>query len=214
MFYRKARNPISFLTHFIGMLLSYLGFIILIIMGFYKSINNEIFIGCIVYCLSLIVLYGASSKYHYSVETEKIITKLRKWDHSMIFVLIAGSYTPIVITYLSQPYKYYFLGIIWFIAFFGVILKILWINMPRILSTILYVFLGCSILLYPSLLLSVSFISLKYIIVSGIFYIVGAIIYAIKKPQISYYFGFHELFHIFIMLGSFFHYLAVLKIFI
>ena len=86
--------------------------------------------------------------------------------------------------------------------------------MPRILSTILYVFLGCSILLYPSLLLSVSFISLKYIIVSGIFYIVGAIIYAIKKPQISYYFGFHELFHIFIMLGSFFHYLAVLKIFI
>lgn len=214
MFYQKARDPYSYLSHFLGIFFSSIGLIVLVFISKRWNFTLENFLSIFVYGISLIALYSASSIYHFSTKKDKTIEKLRKLDHSMIFVLIAGSYTPIVVGCFTKPYGYYFLFIIWLITLVGIILKIFWVNMPRCLSTILYIFQGSAILFNLSSLSSIPRVSLSLIILSGIFYIIGAFIYMIKKPNYSKNIGFHEIFHIFVLFGSAFHYFAVIYIFI
>ena len=212
-FFKKAMDPVSSETHFIGACMSVLGFFIMILMCIYNEVNIFDSIGVIVFCVSLICLYSASSIYHYFRGKEKIKLILRKLDHSMIYVLIVGTYTPIVISCMSMNKAMCFLLILWSIALIGVILKIVWIEAPRFISTIIYLILGWSIVFdFQSFsILPLSIFSL--IAAGGIAYSIGAIIYIIKKPNISKLFGFHELFHIFVMVGSLFHHIAIFMLF-
>lgn len=207
---KKASDPISFETHFIAVGISMIGLIVLLLNGMRHEVSSYLLSACIVFDLSLIALYSASSIYHYFHKYKKLSVILRKIDHSMIYVLIVGTYTPVVMYCMEAPRSYYFLGVMWGVALIGILLKILWIDAPRFISTCLYLILGWSILFDFSSFRMIPMYSFIFIALGGISYTIGAIIYIIKKPNISIEFGFHELFHVFVMLGSFLHYIAII----
>ncbi|MFV0380160.1 MAG: PAQR family membrane homeostasis protein TrhA [Anaerorhabdus sp.] len=208
---KNAQDKISFHTHFIGIYLSVIYFFLLEIYAILKHSNIQIYIGFLIFTLSSLCLYSSSALYHYIKNDSSHKIKFRKLDHAMIYVLIAGSYTPIVLNYFSENNKIIFLVAIWLTALFGVVLKLFWINSPRIVSTLIYLILGWSILFdIPSLLLIPSNVVIC-LVLSGISYSVGAIIYIIKKPNITLEWGFHEIFHIFILLGTFLHFIACIQ---
>lgn len=209
----NARDPLSSYTHFIGFILSVAGTIIMIL----KIIRNDFHdaqITGLIFCISLAGLYSASSLYHYSNGTPDVIKKLRKLDHSMIYVLIAGSYTPLLYTILPAPKNIVLVAAIWCIALAGIIMKLIWIGAPRQLSAALYILMGWFIAIdFPALgNLPVGAVAL--LAGGGILYTMGGVIYAIKKPNLNEMFGFHEIFHIFVILGSMCHYLMVLLYFV
>ncbi len=210
-FRENAKDPVSSETHIIGAILSLIGTIILIVACIAKNTNFQTIIGCVVFGISAVCLYMASGIYHFynKDNTDKTKKRLRKLDHSMIYVLIAGTYTPFVLTYLERPHAYYFLGIIWGVALLGVIIKLFYINAPRFLSTLFYLIMGwCAVFDFSSFSVMPNNVFF-FVLLGGIIYSIGAIIYAFKKPNFFQSFGFHELFHIFIMAGTFCHFIAV-----
>lgn len=157
----------------------------------------------------MFALYSASSIYHYSTKSKNVILQLKKFDHAMIYVLIVGSYTPFILKYINTTKGYVILGVLWSLALIGILMKVFWITCPRILSTIIYIVLGWAVLFDFSSFSHIEPNCLKLIALGGVFYTIGGVIYAIKKPNLSKNFGFHEIFHIFVLLGSFVHFLAV-----
>ena len=158
---------------------------------------------------SLIALYTASAVYHYSNGSENKLLILRKLDHAMIYVLIAGTYTPILLGILPAPKSWLFTAGIWCIAAFGIVLKLCWFGAPRWLQTVLYLAMGWAIMLDPSVFSRMPPGALSLLALGGLSYTVGGAIYMLKKPNFTKLFGFHELFHVFVLLGSIFHYLLV-----
>lgn len=207
--FQKAMDPISSETHFIGALLSVIGLFMMILIGMRRDTDFLVMVAAIVFGLSLIALYSASSIYHFYQGNQKTKTVLRKLDHSMIYILIVGTYTPIAVSCMSVPHVYYFLGILWAIAFIGIIVKVCWLNAPRAIATAIYLILGWAIVFDFQSFSAISSDCLTIIASGGIAYSIGAFIYIFKKPNISTDFGFHELFHIFVMLGSLLHYIAI-----
>lgn len=210
---KKFREPVSGFTHLFGAIVSLIGLIAMLIK--YITVgysNNLVLISSIIFGLSLIFLYTASSVYHLVIASDGVIKFLRKLDHSMIFVLIAGSYTPICLISLQGYWRWGIFIAIWSLAILGVLLKIFWFNSPRILYTSFYIFMGWILVAALSPLSKVlSTAGFVWLFLGGIFYTIGGVIYAIKVPNISKRFGFHELFHIFVLMGSFSHFLLVYK---
>lgn len=203
----KFREPVSGFTHLLGALLSILGLILLVLYSLPKG-NISYVVTFIVFGISLILLYTASSIYHLLTVSEKAIKVLRRIDHSMIYVLIAGTYTPICIIALKGRMGWTLFASVWFMAILGIVLKLLWFNAPRWLYTMFYVIMGwvAVFVLYP-LAKAMPLGAILWLVGGGIAYTVGAIIYATKWPKITTpHFGFHEIFHIFVLLGSFCHY--------
>lgn len=209
--FKKAIDPVSSETHFIGAILSLAALIIMIIIAVIEKSSCLTITGITVFGLSSIALYSASCIYHYynASEDNKIKLILRKLDHSMIYVLIAGSYTPICLTYLEYPHSLYFLAVIWSIAIVGIIVKLFWMNAPRFVSTVFYLLMGWALIFDLPAFANVPFGCLALIACGGISYTIGAVVYIIEKPNWFKTFGFHELFHIFVMIGSAFHFVAV-----
>lgn len=207
----KAREPISSFSHMIGAVVFAFATILLIAKAlFVGSCSPEILVGVIVFGISLVALYSASAIYHYSNGSKHKILVLRKLDHSMIYVLIAGSYTPILLKFMAQREGLIFVSVMWLCAAIGVVIKLCWFNAPRWLQTVLYIAMGWAVLFDISIFKEMSGIALFLLAAGGISYTIGGIIYIVKKPNVSVKFGFHELFHIFILIGSAFHYLLVL----
>ena len=207
----KAREPISSFSHMIGAVVFAIATILLIAKAlFVGSWSLEILVGVIVFGISLVALYSASAIYHYSNGSKQKILVLRKLDHSMIYVLIAGSYTPILLKFMAQREGLIFVSVVWLCAAVGVVIKLCWFNAPRWLQTVLYIAMGWAVLFDISIFKEMSGIALFLLVAGGISYTIGGIIYIVKKPNVSVKFGFHELFHIFILIGSAFHYLLVL----
>ena len=120
----KARDPFSCYSHFVGAVLSVSGLLILLLrLLFDPDISGQLAGAAVVFCLSLIALYSASSVYHFSLRGEAVLRRLKKLDHSMIYVLIAGSYTPIILKFMPAPRSFLFLGVIWLIALTGIAVK-------------------------------------------------------------------------------------------
>lgn len=207
----KAREPFSSFSHFIGAVIFAVATVLLVGKTLVADAwNIKILIGVAVFGLSLVALYSASAIYHFSNGSAKKILRLRKLDHSMIYVLIAGSYTPILLKYLPQHESFIFVSVIWACAVVGTIIKLCWFSAPRWLQTMLYIAMGWAVLFDVSVFRDMSGIAVFLLAAGGISYTIGGIIYIVKKPNISKEFGFHELFHLFILLGSIFHYLMVL----
>ncbi|SHE35749.1 PAQR family membrane homeostasis protein TrhA [Clostridium fallax] len=208
---KHFREPINTLTHLIGVIASLIGLIFMIT----KVYTGENFFtpkmaGAIIFGLSLIFLYAASSLYHLVKVSDKALTIFRKVDHSMIFILIAGTYTPICLMILSNPIKTIVLSIVWSLTILGILLKVFWFNCPRALYTSFYIIMGWMALfliipIYKTLLLK----GLLWLIAGGVLYTIGGIIYAKKSPNICSKFGFHELFHVFVLLGSCAHFYLI-----
>lgn len=210
-FINKAMDPISCLTHFVGAILSLFALIIMLLIAIYNHESSLTILGISIFGISSIALYSASSLYHYYdvVRNSKIKLTLRKLDHAMIYVLIAGTYTPICLAYLTYPHSIYFLSVIWSIALIGIMIKLFWMKAPRFLSTIFYLLMGWALVFDFSAFSQVPLGCFGLIACGGISYSIGAIIYMTKKPNWFKQFGFHELFHIFVMIGSMFHFIAI-----
>ena len=208
--FRNAREPFSSYSHFIGAVLSGAGlFILLIRLLFDQSVTGPLAAAAVLFCLSLIALYAASSVYHYSGRGEIVLRRLKKLDHSMIYVLIAGSYTPIVLRFMPAPRSYAFLGVIWLIALTGIAIKLLWIDAPRLIGTALYLAVGWAIAFDFGVVLSMPAPAVALLAAGGLAYTLGGIIYITKKPDLGHIIGFHELFHLFVIAGSLCHYVMV-----
>ncbi len=199
----NPRDKWSFRTHFFGALLAAAGTVYLIISHTGRTIPFLIF------GLSMIALYSCSALYHYMPGPEQRIARLRKLDHSMIFVLIAGTYTPILAFIIPAPGSTVIMAAIWAITAAGIIMKMIWMNAPRWLYTLFYVLMGWGIAAELPYIYGISPGCAVWMVIGGILYTIGAVMYAVKKPNILSGFGFHEIFHVFIILGSVGHYIAI-----
>lgn len=207
----KAREPFSCYSHFVGAVLSAVGlFALLVRLLVQPDISGQLAGAAVVFCLSLIALYSASSVYHFSGRGEAVVRRLKKLDHSMIYVLIAGSYTPVILKFMPAPRCFVFLGVIWLIALTGIAVKLLWIDAPRLIGTALYLALGWAIAFDFGVVLSMPSPAIALLAAGGLAYTIGGIIYILKKPNFGAVLGFHELFHLFVIAGSVCHYAMVM----
>lgn len=206
----KAREPFSSYSHFVGAVLSVGGLMVMLLrLLFDNSVTGQMAAAAVVFCLSLIALYSASSVYHYWTRGAAALKRLKKLDHSMIYVLIAGSYTPIILRYMDRPQSYVFIGAIWAIALAGIAIKLLWIDAPRLIGTVLYLLLGWAIAFDFRVVLAMPAPAIALLAAGGVSYTIGGVIYIMKKPNLGEILGFHELFHLFVIAGSVCHYLMV-----
>lgn len=209
---KYIKEPINTLTHLLGAILSGVALIYMM----YKSIisgNPYKIAGATTFGISLILLYTASTVYHWTFSSEKLYTILRKIDHSMIYLLIAGTYTPICLVTLKGKLGWTLFALIWSLAISGIIMKIFWLNAPRWLYTAFYVILGwLAIFFIGPIYRAIPLKGFIWLFSGGVLYTLGALIYATKLPLFKFkHLGFHEIFHIFILLGSLSHFIMVSK---
>lgn len=208
-----AKEPGSALTHFIAFILAVCFIPPLLIHGIKSGLAGGQVASLVVFIFSMILLYGASTAYHTFRLSENGCRILKKMDHMMIFVLIAGSYTPVCAIHLADCGGYWLLALVWAIAFIGIVFKFFWINCPKWVSSILYIGMGwVCILSWQDIVSSLPSLSFSLLLAGGIVYTVGGVIYALKLPFLEgkfKNFGTHELFHLFVMGGSICHYLAI-----
>ncbi len=209
-YFSRAKDPISSFSHLMGAAVFLFGTIGLILKGVLTSQPASLLAAAVVFGCSLILLYSASAIYHFVNSTERINLILRKLDHAMIYVLIAGSYTPILLRFYPAEKSLPLVIAIWAIACFGIAIKLLWFSAPRLLYTGLYLLMGWFILIDLSALSTMSPAAVALLAGGGVSYTTGGVIYAIKKPNISKKFSHHDFFHMFVLLGSLCHYLLVL----
>tara|TARA_B100000315_G_scaffold259396_1_gene315270 strand:- start:6398 stop:7051 length:654 start_codon:yes stop_codon:yes gene_type:complete len=203
----KLKEPINGLTHCIGAILAVVALILLI----YESVNPFKpwhVVTFSVFGTGMFLLYTASTLYHWLPVQPKVEKMLQKLDHCMIFVLIASTYTPVCLIPLRGAWGWSLFGIIWGLTFFGILMKIFWNNLPMWFTITFYIFMGwiSMIFIWP-LIQTLQFGAIVWILIGGIFYTVGTILYSLgrKKPAFKII-GSHEIFHIFVMMGSFFHF--------
>jgi len=208
---KYLREPINGLTHLIGAILSVVALIALIIKTI--SIGGPVinYVAIISFGVSMILLYSASATYHSVISSATVIKALKRVDHSMIFILIAGSYAPLCLIALRNSVGTLLFTIVAVAAVIGIIFKICWVTCPKWLSSVIYIGLGwfAVFAIYPlSKVLDPA--GLFFLVFGGIMYTVGGVIYALKSEKIRIgAFGGHEIFHVFIMLGTLFHFICI-----
>lgn len=205
------REPINGLTHLAGAIFSFVALLALIIKASLKTGSPLAITAVTIFGISMILLYSASATYHMVIAKDKVIAFLRRLDHSMIFILIAGTYTPFCLITLNGVTGWILFAIIASAAVLGVVFKMVWFHCPRWLSTALYLIMGWMIVFVISPLAgSIATAGLLLLILGGVFYTIGGVIYATKPKFLqSKFMGFHEIFHIFIMLGTLAHFLSI-----
>ena len=208
----KIKDPGSAITHFIGMLMAVFAGIPLILKAA-SELKAIPLLSAIIYISSMILLYFASTIYHTFDISEKINRRLKKFDHMMISVLIAGSYTPICLLVLEKPLGYFLLVLVWSFAVIGILIKAFWINCPKWFSSVLYIGMGWTcVLAFTQILNALSPAAFAWLLAGGIIYTIGGIIYALKLPIFNNkhkHFGSHEIFHLFVMGGSVCHFIVM-----
>ena len=209
---KHIKDPGSAITHFIGMLMAIFAAVPLLIKAAHEP-DSIYLISLAIYAASLILLYAASTTYHTFDLSEKANTILKKIDHMMIFVLIAGSYTPICLITLKGTTGIILLSLVWGIAIVGIILKAFWVFCPKWVSSVLYIGMGWTcVLAFTKILNSLSPAAFGWLLAGGIIYTVGGVIYALKLPLFNKKhknFGSHEIFHLFVMGGSMCHFIVM-----
>lgn len=206
----RLREPLNALTHGVGILLSAAGLIYLLL----KAIQNQSSLqlaGALAFGISLIALYTASTLYHGLPVSQKAVQIMRRVDHTMIYVLIAGTYTPICLVTLKGILGWTLFGVVWALALLGIVVKLLWMNAPRWLSTSFYVILGwlAAFFIVP-LFKALPLSGFLWLLAGGMLYTIGAVFYAAKPRWLKVWkFGYHEVFHLFILAGSGAHFLLV-----
>jgi hemolysin III len=202
-YYNSTEEKLNVITHGIGLVLSIVALILLILHANEMGTSRHI-VSFTIFGTSLILLYSASTFYHYS-QTPRIRHKLNILDHASIYVLIAGTYTPFTLITLKGPLGWTIFGITWGIALVGVLLKLFYTGKYDKISTIAYVSMGWIIIFaVKPLIANLPLNGLYWLLAGGIFYTIGAILYSIKKIKYN-----HAIFHVFVLLGSFSHFMAI-----
>lgn len=204
------REPGSAITHLIGVILSVLATTPLLIK---VAVQDDLtaFIAMAIFMCSMVALYSASTIYHSVTVRDRILRVFRKLDHMMIFVLIAGSYTPICLIVLGGKSGYTLLAVVWGIALVGITIKACWITCPKWFSSIIYIAMGWICLaVFGTLWNTLPHSAFLWLLAGGIIYTVGGVIYALKLPIFNAkhrFFGSHEIFHLFVLGGSICHFI-------
>lgn len=208
----KPKDPGSAITHFIGMLMAIFASTPLLIKAANKPDKIHL-ISLAIFMTSMILLYAASTIYHSLNLSERTNRVLRKLDHMMIFILIAGSYTPICLIVLGDGVGTLLFALIWGVAIIGILIKAFWITCPKWFSSILYIAMGwLCVIAFGPLVNTLSTAAFGWLLAGGIIYTVGGIIYALKLPIFNSKhknFGSHEIFHLFVMGGSICHFILM-----
>lgn len=209
--YNKLREPINSITHFAGAGLSILALIAMLIKVIINDGSAVAITSVTIFGISLILLYSISATYHGVISTEKVILNLKKLDHSMIFILIAGSYAPFCLLAIKGSFGITMFIVMMSIAVFGIIFKLCWFDCPRWLQTSMYIAMGWSAVFMIKPLASVlPLTSIFWLVLGGVLYTIGGVIYGAKPKKLKIgSFKFHEIFHIFILLGSLSHFICV-----
>lgn len=206
------KEPGSAITHFIGMVMAIFAAVPLLFKAA-REPDRIYIISMTIYAASLILLYAASTTYHTFDISEKVNTILKKIDHMMISVLIAGSYTPVCLIVLKGRLRIILLSIVWAIAIAGILIKAFWVYCPKWVSSVLYIGMGWTcVLAFTQLLNNLSPAAFGWLLAGGIIYTVGGVIYALKLPLFNSRhknFGSHEIFHLFVMAGSACHFVVM-----
>jgi hemolysin III len=207
----RLREPVNALTHLLGAVLSVIGLVMLIMAATEHGSARHI-VAVSIFGASLVMMYGVSALYHASTLSERGLGHFQRIDHVMIYVLIAGSYTPICLIVLGGQLGMTLLITVWALAALGVYQKIVWMHAPRWLSTALYLGMGwIAVLIARPLIAAGSPGFFFWLLAGGIAYSLGAVVYANKWPRrTAKVFGPHEIWHLFVMAGSFAHYWAIL----
>lgn len=210
----KLKDPGSAITHFIGMMMAMFAATPLILRAM-RAPDTVHVISLSIFIVSMILLYAASTTYHTFDLSERTNKILKKLDHCMIFVLIAGSYTPICLIVLHGRTGFMLLALVWSIAILGIIFKLCRVTCPKWVSSVLYIAMGwVCVLAFTQILNSLPAAAFNWLLAGGIIYTVGGIIYALKLPIFNAhhkYFGSHEIFHLFVMAGSICHFIMMFE---
>lgn len=168
-----------------------------------------------VFMCSIILLYAASTIYHTLDISPKVNKLLRKLDHMMIFILIAGTYTPVCMVVLGDKTGWDLLALVWGIAIAGILIKAFWITCPKWFSSLLYIAMGwVCVLAFTRIIHALPRAGFGWLLAGGIIYTLGGVIYALKLPLFNSrhkHFGSHEIFHLFVMGGSLCHYIMMYR---
>jgi hemolysin III len=204
----RLREPVNGAIHCLGALLAVVGLVLLLVQSAGPVVKPWHMVTFSIFGAALIGLYLTSTLYHWLPLAADGIRRMRKLDHTMIFVLIAATYTPVCLIPLRGPWGWTLFGIVWSIAILGTIFKLFWLTAPRWLSTTIYVGMGwvALVAIWP-LVQTMEVGGLVWLAAGGLFYSVGAVIYGLKRPNpVPGWFGFHEIFHVFCVLGSASHF--------
>jgi hemolysin III len=206
---KNIREPVNGLTHFFTALVAVVGLVALLFMS-RANLGKQISLG--IYGVSLILLFSASATYHMVKAKPKVLEILRKMDHSAIYFLIAGSYTPICYNMFTGFWKWGLLIIIWSFAVIGVTIKIFVIKAPRWTSAGVYLVMGWMVIFALNQMLTLLPIgALTWLAAGGLIYSLGAVVYITKIFDfVPGKFGFHEVWHIFVILGALAHFIAII----
>ena len=214
---KKIKDPITGFSHLVGPIASIVGLVFLIIYAAKYGEGAWDVVSLTILGSGLILLYTASSVYHLCNVGPKATKVLRKLDHIMIYILIAATYTPVCLGPLRGGWGWSIFGVVWGLAIFGLFLTIFWLDAPRWLTTGIYLAMGWTVIIaiYP-MITTFSKLnalgSLWWLLAGGIFYTIGAILYGLKWPKLkNKYFGFHEIFHLFILAGSLCQYWFIIR---
>ena len=209
----SIREPGSAITHFVGAMLAAIGGTPLLIKA--STCGSMDLLAMLVFVCSMILLYTASTLYHSVTFAPNIIKIFRKIDHMMIFILIAGSYTPVCLLILEPKYGTPLLFAIWSLAFIGIIVKALWITCPKWFSSTIYIAMGwLCVFVFGPIVNNIPAQAFYWLLAGGIIYTLGGIIYALKLPLFNAkheFFGSHEIFHLFVMGGSACHFVFMYR---
>lgn len=204
------REPGSAITHFIGMMMAVLAALPLMAKAGMTG-NTAAVVAMFIFAMSMVSLYGASALYHSANVTGKVLKVFKKIDHMMIFVLIAGSYTPVCMLILDHELGYPLLAAVWGIALVGILIKFFWVTCPKWFSSVIYIAMGwVCVFVFGELLETLPRPAFLWLLAGGLIYTAGGIIYALKCPLFNSkhkWFGSHEIFHVFVMAGSVCHFI-------
>lgn len=208
--YSRYRDPFSGFSHLISAII---GLIISGLLVIKASLHGDIWqiVSFAIFGLCMTLMFGSSAIYHLAQGSDEKILKLKRIDHMAIFAMIAGTYTPICLVALRDSIGWTLIISVWAIAISGILLKIFWIGAPRWLSTLIYLALGWACVFgLTTMKASMPVDSFDWLVYGGVAYTIGAIVYGTKRPNPwPNVFGFHEIWHLFVMAGAFSHAAAV-----
>ena len=209
--FKKLREPVNSLTHWAGALLAMGGLIALLIIGWGTPAKV---ISLVIYGVSLIFLFSASATYHMVRVKDKALEIFRKVDHAAIYFLIAGTYTPFCVNAFTGFWQWGMLSIIWSLAVIGILVKVFYIRAPRWLNAAIYLVMGWMCIAAIGQMLAVLPVwVISWLVAGGVIYTIGAVVYITKifnfKPGV---FGFHEMWHMFVILAAAAHFVAVVGV--
>ena len=179
-----------------------------------KASSQKALIAAIIYSFGLLLMLGISTLYHRIHWQPKPRALMKRLDHSAIFIQIAGTFTPIAILALPDKDSLFLLVLIWSIALAGILQSIFWVKAPKFVTAILYVVMGWLALPYvPDLMTSLGSEKVYLLVIGGLVFTVGALFYALKKPNFfPNTFGYHELFHLFTIIGAALHFIVIYQL--